>query len=316
MGTSKYHTWRAIASFVFIWFIWLLIGTVFYSTYDDFGWISGFYYAVNTGYNLGLTFEDAESMYSKLFTVFYLIFSVFAISLIILYATRIRIFDNKRKWYSRYIYNQKKKTDPEANTIWEDIIETNFSDPDFNYFIFMIAVMIVLFIVGIIFCVSALEYNFVDALYLTVSTLTAAGIVSVGNGQEDYVYILLALYTGVGVIVFKLFIYYIDLFFLNKDLIVESDSVLSDRVTAEEIKVIRELGIGNGEGSFELNRSEYLVLILNRLNIYDYDLINHINQKYSEFDSRPINDSSSYTDDDGNSERLPLVFTGDRDRKK
>jgi hypothetical protein len=38
----------------FLWFVWILVGTVFYSEYNFHGnYAHGFFYAVNVGYSIG-----------------------------------------------------------------------------------------------------------------------------------------------------------------------------------------------------------------------------------------------------------------------
>ncbi len=54
--------------------------------------------------------------------------------------------------------------------------------------------------VGVVFCMATMSYNFMDAVYLTVSTLTDIGIANIPYDVDDWIYLAVALYSIPGLL--------------------------------------------------------------------------------------------------------------------
>ena len=291
-----------------LWTIWLIVATVFYATYDDYGFYGGFYYAISIGYGLGYTYKGLSEDYSSMiFSGFYMIASVFAYSFIIVMATRINLFSGDKKWYTNYLRKKQAQRDNTEISWWEEFM-SQFSNASMNFFIYNLVVVIALGAAGMIFLYEQSEYTGADAFYTIASTVTGVGIADIGVYQDDWVYLVYGIYAFVVCLAFKIVIFYVDEWWLAPNWYLECDEVAEDRLTSDELKVITELGIGDGLGR-GLSRAEFIVLILSRAGIFDYQLINHINDKYHSFDGRPINDSYDERDviGGGKQERMPLV---------
>jgi len=291
-----------------LWAIWLIVATIFYAIYDDYGFYGGFYYAISIGYGLGYTYKGLTEDYnSMMFSGFYMIASVFAYSFIIVMATRINLFSGEKKWYTNYIRKKQAEKDHTEISWWENF-KSQFSNSSLSFFTWNLILVVVLSGGGILFFYEQVDYTGADAFYTVASTITGVGIADIGVLNDDWVYVVYGLYAFFGCLAFKIVIFYVDEWWLAPNWYLECDEVAEERLTADELKVITELGIGDGMGR-GISRAEFIILILSRAGIFDYQLVHHINEKYHSFDGRPINDS--YDDRDivggGKQERIPLV---------
>ena len=182
-GPDGEWLFRCLVSFA-IWAIFLLIGTVFYTYYEEYGWARGHYYAVNVGLNIGWNWDLEESDGSKVFSIFYLLLGYFLLALMVLYLGELVI---NRQTTLRH--------DTDAS-VGEQDDEVHGHGLAIGIFA---AVWVAYVAVGVIWSTLLIDWSVLDGFYFALSSLSAGGMYTIPDTADDYIYGLAGIYTAVGI---------------------------------------------------------------------------------------------------------------------
>lgn len=163
-----------------IWAVFLLIGTVFYAYYEDYGWSKGHYYAVNVGLNIGWNWSLEESDGSKVFSILYLLLGYFLISCFVVFVGDMVISRAGR------LDGETNKNDSEVGGQLSIILQ-------------IVAAWLLYVSVGVIWSTQLLGWSVLDGFYFSLSSLSAGGMYSIPDGTDDYVYGVAGIYTAIGI---------------------------------------------------------------------------------------------------------------------
>lgn len=89
--------WIYFLRIFIVWIIFLLVGTVFYTYYDEFGWQMGFYMAINVGYSIGWGYPLDPNEGSEWFSVCYIIFGATIALAGVVFLIRLSL-ENRKSW--------------------------------------------------------------------------------------------------------------------------------------------------------------------------------------------------------------------------
>jgi hypothetical protein len=128
----------------------------------------------------------------------------------------------------------------------------------------------------------ALEYSFLDSLYICISAMSTGGMKTVPVDADDIYYAILALYAAVGVPVLAVtcgvVAQQLDTRVKDSDM----EAQISCRVTAEEVEMMSSIGIEDGDGY--IDSGEYVILILVRIGVLKPDLLVAIIDRFETLD--------------------------------
>lgn len=165
------------------WVIWLVVGAAFYATNQDLGWAKGLYMAVNVGYSIGWGFPVENSDAARGFSIIYVLVGASAVAASLGYFAQTMISSSKN-WYAQALAEKEFKQASSFNKLiyWAQINEGALKI--IGTWVLWIAAMI-------IFSMCTVEWDFVQALYFAVSSLSTGGLWAIPSDSPDW-------YFGVG----------------------------------------------------------------------------------------------------------------------
>ena len=263
-----------------MWFTWLFIGTCFYIDALDLSVAEGFYMAVNIGYSIGFgDISESDNLGSQWFSTLYvLVGASFVGAALGIFAER--IVADKNNWYQKeqesLMYAEKIKDCPRAARM--------FYFCKFHRERLRPVLLWVLFVIVATFSAwqSNDEYNFTNAVYFAVSSLSTGGHYALPSGNKDWVYGLTGFYCAVGVPLMGMAMATIASFFIDVGTIEEALQDIKAPVTQKEIDMLTEFGLADNDG--EIDKGEFIVLAMVRTGAASPDLIKLIEQYFNELD--------------------------------
>lgn len=228
--------------FAILWFMWLLGGTIFYKYDLDMPWGKGFYMAVNIGYSIGWGDIIENSHSSKLFSIVYVIIgaSFVGAGLAFFAAT---IVKDKDSWYVNEL--QRIEHDDNADDNEGNIFRIFLGFVKYNLEKFRIVGIFVCFILfgTIATFLTISDFNFIDALYFSVSSLSTGGHESLPANRSEFIYTVTGLFCAVGVPVMGAAMAAIASFFVNTGGdIHEAIEQIRAPIGVEEVELLTEFG--------------------------------------------------------------------------
>jgi Ca2+-binding EF-hand superfamily protein len=263
-----------------VWFLWLIMGSIFYTSELDLNFATGFYMAVNIGYSIGFgDIPETGHLGSQWFsTVYVLIGASFVGAALGIFAEH--IVANKDNWYEQeklnLEYAQNIKYCHRVARMW--------------YFCVYHKSELCFIILWVLFVVVATlaawdtndEFNFTNALYFAVSSLSTGGHYSLPGGNREWVYGLTGLYCAVGVPLMGVAMATIASFFIDVGSIEDTLKEIKKPVTKLEIDMLTEFGLADEDG--EIDKSEFIILCMVRTGAASPELIKLIEQYFNELD--------------------------------
>lgn len=169
------------------------------------GWSKGFYMAVNVGYSIGWGYPSENSNGSRVFSTFYVLIGSSAVAASLGYFAQSMIASSKN-WYAKALTEQKFKnaSDLEKCIYWAKMNEGALQ---------IIGMWFVWIVSMIIFSLCTVKWNFSQALYFAVSSLSTGGLWAIpsdspewyfGVGKRQHFFLLLPIYVDTFPIVMHL----------------------------------------------------------------------------------------------------------------
>ena len=161
---------------VLSWLVWLLLGSVFYSFNSDTYWTHGFYQAVNVGYSIGWGFPGDVSIVGIWFSIIYVMMGVVAISGIIGVFTD-GVIEDRKCWVQKALQRKQESENDVTSAVTSitlDTIKNSFVE---NYQSFLFIIMWFMWVaVGVLWSLFTIEWNFSEAVYFSISSLSTGGL--------------------------------------------------------------------------------------------------------------------------------------------
>lgn len=146
-------------------------------------------------------------------------------------------------------------------------------------------IALVYFITGVVFSMLILDLSLMEAIYLTISTITSIGVTNIPYGSDDWVYTAVALYTMGSVVLIGVITLVIAEFVTAANITQEIDRSVNNSVKFDELKLLHQLGAH--QGGIEdrmLSRNEFFVLTICRLRLLEYNDVRHIFHNFDRLD--------------------------------
>lgn len=230
-GTSDWSL-----TFLITWLTWLIVGTIFYTYELKIGWSQGFYMAVNVGYSIGWG-DIPEDDSSQLFSTFYVIVGASFVAAALGYFAQ-NIISDRDNWY----VNELQRVAYEKTINQPDLGFAARCDVYINYHIEKFRGIFVwaIFIVTATGCAWGLneDYNFINALYFAVSSLSTGGLHSLPADSPNWYYGLTGLYAAFGVPIMGVAMATLASFFIDVGNIKDTMDQIKTQVTEEELKML------------------------------------------------------------------------------
>lgn len=155
---NSYHIMSTLITLakVLIVFLYFAVGMFFYRHYEGWNWITSLFFSIVTIATVGYGQDSPSDDYSRLFTIFYMLFGIYLIY------NGLYSYGNKKLLGLKYT---KSKLETQINS--------DRTDPQIRVAITALALLLCI-IVGVIFFVMNEDLTFVSALYFAVETTTVS----------------------------------------------------------------------------------------------------------------------------------------------
>ncbi len=264
--------------FFISWFIWMLVGTIYYSLRLDLGYMRGFYFAVNVGYSIGYGDMTETIDQSQIFSTVYVIVGASFIGAGLGFFAE-KILSESDDWYLRAQQEVVFETHLAGQS---NMLNSGILFIRFHWNRLRVLVLWLLFIIiCVICCIELNDWSFTTALYFAVSSLSTGGLVSLPLNSPDSYYFAVGLYGAFGIPIMALAMGNLASFFIDSGDMSDTLEAVTSTVTAEEVEKLRTLGLEDGDG--QLDKSEFIILCLLRLGT-DPELISFVEMYFRELD--------------------------------
>lgn len=271
MATAQ-EPWISIKMWFFLlWITWLTTGTLYYAYDLELTIARGFYMAVNVGYSIGWgDIPEAGNLSSQWFsTGFVLVGSSFVAAALGFFAAS--IVEDKDNWYVNEVqriryedYLIKHKNN--APKRWYRWLK-------YNYLSVRSIALWILFVASATlaswYCNK--EFNFINALYFAVSSLSTGGLYALPPNSPDWSYGLTGFYSAVGVPLMGIAMATFASFFIDTGSIDSTIEAIRAPVDVEEVAMLTEFGIADDDG--EIDKAEFIILCMVRTGAATPELI-------------------------------------------
>lgn len=321
--------------FIFaIWAIFILIGSLFYTYYEEYGWAKGIYYAVNVGFNIGWNWSLEESDGSKVFSIFYLITGFLLLALLVVFVAEVSLNrERRRQHFVRYIEYLEFQLDVASGRAAPETIEEALKRHYVQNFITITSTIVLIVYVGIgaLWSYLALGWDALDGFYFSLSSISAGGMYSIPTEADDAVYAGAAVYAAAGIPLMVLTFGFLASSLLLPLTYYEQFQTMHSNVTADEKSVISTLTDGSastgmdqesspvwrdtsGRGALQpssrmqnsarssqmLDPASFLLVLILRAGLVDHQLLQYLLKKHEEYvqaEESLIKDSGRMTGD-------------------
>ena len=183
-----------------LWFLWLLIGTIFYTFVMGISGFRGFYIAVNVGYSIGwANISEGSHNNAKWFSVFFLLVGASFVGAA-LNAFSEYIVTEEKNWYIRELDKNKYLIDVKRAKYDYNIAEVIRLWAVYNWTRFEAVFLWCFCLIISTSCACTFnDWRFIDGFYFSLSCLSTGGIVALPDDAPEIFYGLTGLFCAVGV---------------------------------------------------------------------------------------------------------------------
>lgn len=263
--------------------LWLLLGTLFFAYFDNFGLIGGFNYAVSLFATIGweIGFSDTNDT-SDIFSCIFVFGGVLLLSHISTFSLHISKIKSQM-WYNirrikldRLQLIQMNKSSHDWNGFYSNL-GLLFLENRVSIVIWLLLIIYVIFGVAIV-CIS-LHIDIVKGLFFVVSAISTSGMYHPTADGKQLFYVFTSVYALFGIIIGAIAIVQLTEWFsveLQKERL---ERALRKQTTKEEVHALSELGITHGSS---ISRQEYLLIIILREKLIDEYFINTTFRRFDD----------------------------------
>jgi hypothetical protein len=265
--------------------LYVLLGTLFYAYYDDFGLVGGFNYAVSLAFTIGWKTELSEKDdWSYIFSSIYIFGGILMISGVLIYVSHL-ISIHSIKWYEQRAIHQRRSrrlSDLDLNErisfrgYW--IMLKVFYNENTSAILAWVALLLYV-ILGVMVTSLHEDVDVIEGIYYVMSTISTTGSYIPFNEDADNKYFMLTSLYAIGGVLFgsTAMVYLGDV--MVKALMYERlDRHIDKVVTSEELDALKEIGIT--EAGKPITKKEYLIMMAIRMELIDENFISYVFEKY------------------------------------
>ena len=270
------------------WFLWLLIGTIFYTIHEGISVAKGFYMSVSVGYGIFWVTLKSDNV-SRIFTTMHFVVGIFAIALAMAIFAR-TLISAQKNWYMEAMNKRKFEEAQETEGYIDDIkAAVIYYWPKAKVYVYFW----IWAFVGVGFCMGTGQWDFVDSLHFSISAMSTGGFLNIDDDSPNWYFVFVALYVIVGVPVMAIACGLMAHQIANFGNATKLDEKVNAQVTEDELEMMTLLKIEDGDGS--IDATEFTILILVRIGALNPDLIGVL---YERFDDLDVKNEGMITYDD------------------
>jgi hypothetical protein len=258
-------------------FIWLLVGTVFYTLHEGVSLLKGIYISVSVGYGIFWISLSTDNV-SRGFTTFHFLIGIFAIALAMAIFAR-TLVSAQKNWYIEAMNKRKYEEALETEGYKDDVIAALI------YYWPKVKIYIYFWIwafVGTSFCLLTGKWTFVDSLFFSISAMSTGGFLNIEDNSPNWHFLFVAVYVIVGVPVMAITCGLMAHQIANIGKSDELEEKINAQVTEDELEMMTLLKIEDGDGS--IDGTEFTILVLVRIGALNPDLIGVLYERFNDLD--------------------------------
>lgn len=189
------------------------------------------------------------------------------------------IVESQKKWYIDAMRRQAMADAAATEEIWDDIVAyTNYWFPKLKVpFLFVTWAAL-----GVSWSCYYVGWTFIDGLYFVTSGLATGGMWPIPDDSPQWFFFFVGVYVSCGVPIMALAIGTLADLVANSRSEMQLEEKMNSRVTDEELQLMTDCGIENGDGFIDV--AEFVILILLRLRAVSPDLIGVIEDRFTVLD--------------------------------
>lgn len=262
---------------LFLWVVWLLMGTLVYAKANDLGWSKGFYMAVNVGYSIGWGYPVEKTYGVMWYSVVHLLIGASFVAAALGYFATNMIAVSK-EWYVNALDEEAIGKETKA---WHSRLK-HWARLNINSLRIIglwsvwIALMVVFSVVNI------KEWVFIDGLYFAISSLSTGGLWAVPSDSPNWYFGIVGIFSATGVPLMAAAMSSLASMFIALEDPAEAHKIINAKVTEKELDMMVRFQIDDGDG--EISRAEYILLCAVRLGAVNPELIRVINDRFNTLD--------------------------------
>jgi Ca2+-binding EF-hand superfamily protein len=259
-------------------FTWLYGGALVYSLVGQISFSRGLYISVSVGYAIFW----AEPHYTPLLKAYSILHVLFGSCMVAcaMAAFARSIVESQKKWYLDSLLRQAMTDAARTDEIWDDIVAyVNYWYPKLKVPLLFVTWATL----GIIWSCIYVEWTFIDGLYFVTSGLATGGMWPIPPDSPEWFFFFVGVYVSCGVPIMALAVGTVADIVANTRSENMLDEKMNARVTDEELQLMTDCGIENGDGFIDM--AEFVILILMRLRAVSPELIGVIEDRFVVLDA-------------------------------
>eukprot|EP00602_Paraphysomonas_sp_CaronLab_P009560 CAMPEP_0185020120 /NCGR_PEP_ID=MMETSP1103-20130426/2725_1 /TAXON_ID=36769 /ORGANISM="Paraphysomonas bandaiensis, Strain Caron Lab Isolate" /LENGTH=787 /DNA_ID=CAMNT_0027550835 /DNA_START=268 /DNA_END=2631 /DNA_ORIENTATION=- len=261
------------------WVTWLAVGTLFFSIHDDLFLSKAFFTSVSFGYGIFWT-PIPHNLASSIFVRVHFAVGVAAIGGIMAVFAK-SLADAKSKWYVDAMKKQAMEAARKTEGYWDDIVASiEYYGPKFQIHI----LFILWFAVGVLWGWVCVDWPLLNGVYFSMSAMATGGLWPIPDDSPEWHFLFGGIYVVVGVPVMAISFGLMANSVSSIGGSLSLEEKIGARVTDQELDMMKEFGIENGDGAIDAR--EYVILVLVRIGALAPELISTINQAFQKLDKK------------------------------
>lgn len=259
-----------------LWFIWLLLGSVFYAVANKNGAVMGFYMAINVGYSMGWGYPIEISDANMIFSIFYLLIGAFAVTFSLTHFAQYSIASAK-EWHETILaadMNDSSKSGFERFKSW---MKHNYEYllPTFFFLLWVI-------ILATYTC-NKIGWSWIQGVYCAVSSFSTGGLWPIPNNSSSDLFLMVACFSATGGPLMALALAQLAHFFVNFG---DPDAVkaaISAPITPKELEMLAKISLDGH--AVTVDKAQYIILCAVRIGILSPTTLEIMKNNFDHLDS-------------------------------
>lgn len=272
-----------------MWFLWLIVGTVFYHANNELTFAKGFYMAVNIGYSIGFGwpsedasiagFSEEQAQASRIFSCLYVIIGASFVGLSLGFFGEMLVQD-RDNWYQNAVAYEEYTT---AQADGRPCHRRALAAIKFHWIQMRLVVLwFVWMAIGAMFSGVAFDWPLDQALYFAVSSCSTGGHWSIPREASDTQFFLVGVFAALGTPLMGAAMASLAALFISSGSLDAARAAIGQPVTLEEIDMMKRFGLADDDDV--IDQKEYLILCMVRTGV-DPGLVSLIAERFVKLDN-------------------------------
>ena len=276
----KIHVRSSTANFLYLWLLWLAVGTIFLTIVEGLSISEGIFVSTSVGYGIFWYDLSTANAITRVFCILHFSVGVLGVALTMaLFANNLTT--TKKEWYSEAKEKRSIQTALTKEEWWHSIAAfIKFYWPKVYVHFFFVLWMLL----GIVWGMASLQLKVLDAWLFCMTAMATGGLVSLpssGVHARDYVFYSIFIAIGAPLMAISCGVLAHNISMYGKT--AKMMSKIHTPMTEDELVMLRHLDLENGDGY--IDRAEFVILVLVRIGALNPDMIGALFERFHEIDA-------------------------------